>query len=130
MYISSASWRLLFLSQCIGAFASSDQIRGATGAINDTVATSTENEATIYTVLVGKETNTYIPNSINPGPGDIVSFVFLEGNHSVIKAEYGYPCIPFEDLEGNEGGGFYSGDFSVTQEQVEQGNVSFLSKFG
>lgn len=124
MYTLSASWMLFFLSLCTGVMASGEQLKGATGAINDTVPTSIEGESTIYTVLVGKETNTYIPNSINPGPGDIVSFHFMEGNHSVIKAEYGYPCIPYEDLEGNEGRGFYSGDFSVTQEQVDAGDVS------
>lgn len=129
MYVLSASWALLFLSWSISVSASGTQVNGATGAINDTVPTSTENEATIYTIMVGKEKNTYIPNSINPGPGDIVSFVFLQGNHSVIKAEYGYPCVPYEDLEGNEGRGFYSGDFSVTQEQVDNGDVSSCNSF-
>ena len=129
MYVLFASWTLLLLSRSTSASGSGEQLRGATCAINDTVPTSTENEATIYTILVGKETNTYIPNSINPGPGDIVSFMFMEGNHSVIKAEYGYPCVPYEDIEGNEGKGFYSGDFSVTQEQVDNGDVSSCRGF-
>lgn len=112
---------LLLLASTLTA---GETVNGATGAINDTVPTTFENEATVYTIQVGKEKETYTPNSINPGPGDIISFVFYSGNHSVIKAEYGYPCIPYENLEGNEGQGFYSGIFSVTDEQVEQGDVS------
>lgn len=100
-----------------------ETVNGATGAINSTIPTSTENEATIYTILVGKEHNIYTPNSINPGPGDIVSFQFYPGNHSVIRAEYGYPCIPYEDLQGKENQGFYSGEMAVTEDQVNEGNV-------
>ncbi|KAM0721360.1 hypothetical protein Q7P37_002284 [Cladosporium fusiforme] len=87
---------LLLLASIITA---GETVNGATGAINDTVPTTFENEATVYTIQVGKEKETYTPNSINPGPGDIISFVFYSGNHSVIKAEYGYPCIPYENLE-------------------------------
>lgn len=105
------------------SLAAGELVNGATGAINNTIPTSTENEATIYTILVGKEKNTYIPNSINPGPGDTVSFVFYPGNHSVTRAEYGYPCIPYEDLGKNEGQGFYSGVMSPSQDQVDGGNV-------
>ena len=37
-------------------------------------------------------------------------FQFYPTNHSVIKAAYGYPCIPYEDL-GLSGDTFFSGFF-------------------
>lgn len=54
------------------------------------------------------------PNSIRAEPGDIVMFQFYPTNHSVIKAAYGYPCIPYEDL-GLDGGTFFSGFFPVAE---------------
>lgn len=124
MNMTFSGLALLFIFLCASNYAAGENVNGATGAINDTVPTSTENEATIYTIQVGKDKETYTPNSINPGPGDIVSFVFYSGEHSVIKAEYGYPCIPYENLEGHSGQGFYSGIFTVTEEQVDKGDVS------
>lgn len=42
---------------------------------------------------------------------DDLEFQFFPGNHSVARAEYGYPCIPYE-LTGNKTG-FASGFQSV-----------------
>lgn len=40
--------------------------------------------------------------------GDTILFQFYPTNHSVIRAEYGYPCIPYEDT-GVDKIGFFSG---------------------
>jgi len=40
--------------------------------------------------------------------GDIIEFDFYPTNHSVIRAEYLYPCIPYEDT-GVDKIGFFSG---------------------
>lgn len=98
-------------------------VNGATGAINDTTPTSTLDEITVHTIDVSNRTHYFTPNSINALPGDIVTFRFWPGNHSVIRAEYGYPCVPYEDFEGNEGAGFYSGVQSPDTQDVQQGNV-------
>jgi hypothetical protein len=38
----------------------------------------------------------------------LIVFEFTSGNHSVARAEYGYPCIPYEaTLPGKKG--FWSG---------------------
>ena len=74
MNMTFSGLTLLFILLCTSNFTAGENVNGATGAINDTVPTSTENEATIYTILIGKDKETYTPNSINPGPGDIVSF--------------------------------------------------------
>lgn len=44
--------------------------------------------------------------------GDTILFQFYPTNHSVIRAEYGYPCIPYEDT-GVDKVGFFSGFFPV-----------------
>jgi plastocyanin len=111
---------------CLAAFATfarAQEVQGATEAINSTTPTSTQDEITIHTILVSNTTHYFTPNSINALPGDIVTFKFWPGNHSVIRAEYGYPCIPYEDLDGNENGGFYSGVQSPDEHDVETGNV-------
>ena len=112
---------------CLAAFATfarAQEVQGATEAINSTTPTSTQDEITIHTILVSNTTHYFTPNSINALPGDIVTFKFWPGNHSVIRAAYGYPCIPYEDLDENESGGFYSGVQSPDEHDVESGNVN------
>ncbi|EJD39443.1 hypothetical protein AURDEDRAFT_24594, partial [Auricularia subglabra TFB-10046 SS5] len=43
----------------------------------------------------------FVPNNINAGLGDIVSFVFTDEagglvNHSVVQTSYEHPCTPLE----------------------------------
>jgi plastocyanin len=119
-------WRAWLPALYLAAFstlASGQDIQGPTGAVNDTTPTSTQDEITIHTIDVSNKTHYFTPNSINASPGDIITFRFWPGNHSVIRAEYGYPCVPYEDFDGNENGGFYSGVQSPDQNDVEQGNV-------
>ncbi|KAI9769549.1 MAG: hypothetical protein M1840_004027 [Geoglossum simile] len=44
----------------------------------------------------------YEPNSITAAVGDQVEFQFLNGNHSVVQAPFGTPCVPSPS-------GFFSG---------------------
>lgn len=117
------AWLAALCLTAYSTIASGQDVNGATGAINDTTPTSTLNEITVHTIDVSNRTHYFTPNSINALPGDIITFRFWPGNHSVIRAEYGYPCVPFEDFEGNEGQGFYSGVQSPDNEDVQQGNV-------
>jgi len=117
------AWLPALCLAALASFASAQEVKGATGAINDTTPTSTQDEITVHTILVSNTTHYFTPNSINASPGDIVHFKFWPGNHSVIRAEYGYPCVPYEDLDGNEDGGFYSGVQSPNETDVEQGNL-------
>lgn len=118
------AWLSALCLAVFAIFARAQEVQGATEAINSTTPTSTQDEITIHTILVSNTTHYFTPNSINALPGDIVTFKFWPGNHSVIRAEYGYPCIPYEDLDGNESGGFYSGVQSPDEHDVESGNVS------
>lgn len=89
--------------------ANGSNVDGATGAVNSTTPSTVENEITVHTITVGQREHYFTPNSINALPGDIVTFKFWPGNHSVIRAAFGYPCIPYEDLKIGDGEGFYSG---------------------
>lgn len=52
--------------------------------------------------------NTFVPDVVLAEAGDTILFQFYPTNHSVIRAEYGYPCIPYEDT-GVDKVGFFSG---------------------
>lgn len=67
--------------------------KGETGIENSTTPTTTQGEITIHTTGVGSKQNVFSPNSINALPGDVVTFQFCPGNHSVIRAECRFPCI-------------------------------------
>ena len=53
-----------------------------------------------------------VPDVTQAEIGDTILFQFYPKNHSVIRAEYGYPCIPYEDT-GVDKVGFFSGFFPV-----------------
>lgn len=118
-----STW-LLALFSAFSPVIFGDDVKGATGAINGTTPTASEGEITVHFISVSEELHLFTPNSINALPGDVVSFRFWPGNHSVIRAEYGYPCIPYEDLEGHSGQGFYSEVQSPNATDVELGTVS------
>ncbi|KAF2097647.1 hypothetical protein NA57DRAFT_77899 [Rhizodiscina lignyota] len=73
---------------------------------------STSSKPQTWTVSVGKATNQFQPDVIQADVGDIVEFDFFPPNHSVARAEYKYPCIPYE-LTGRGKVGFFSGFMPV-----------------
>ncbi|KAK3619028.1 hypothetical protein LTR56_024283 [Elasticomyces elasticus] len=62
-----------------------------------------------HTVTVGEVLNSFNPTTITAAPGDIVQFNFYPANHSVVRAQFGSPCIPFDYVGDNTTGGFFSG---------------------
>jgi plastocyanin len=99
-------------------------VKGATGAVNATMPAVVENEITVHRISVGETQHYFTPNSINALPGDVVMFSFWPGNHSVIRAEYGFPCVPYEDVQESEAQGFYSGIRSPDTVNVAENEVS------
>lgn len=68
--------------------------QSSTSSSSSTATAVTSGEITIHTVTVGKIENGFDPPSINAVPGDVVSFEFFPGNHSVARAEYGMIMLP------------------------------------
>ncbi|KAF2662681.1 hypothetical protein K491DRAFT_673170 [Lophiostoma macrostomum CBS 122681] len=84
-----------------------------TTANSQASATSGQAAAT-HTVQVGNGGFKFTPDSINAAKGDIIEFRFYPANHSVVRAEYQSPCIPYE-MTGPNKVGFYAGYHPVSQ---------------
>ncbi|KAK8140241.1 hypothetical protein PG984_000307 [Apiospora sp. TS-2023a] len=70
-------------------------------------ATQTAAAPAIHTISVGAAGFSFRPDSVTANVGDIVRFNFYPTNHSVARAEFRYPCIPYETVEIGRRG-FYS----------------------
>ncbi|KAH0405508.1 hypothetical protein KCU89_g46, partial [Aureobasidium melanogenum] len=67
----------------------------------------------VHVVTVGKGAHRFDPETLTASAGDVVTFEFFPLNHSVVRAQYRYPCIPYEDVVvGQEG--FFSGLIPVS----------------
>jgi hypothetical protein len=56
--------------------------------------------------------HTFKPDVTLANVGDVIEFDFFPTNHSVIRAEYLFPCVPYE-MTGRSKKGFYSGFLPV-----------------
>ncbi|KAL9127530.1 MAG: hypothetical protein Q9217_003618 [Psora testacea] len=83
-------------------------------ATPSTSLTQTGSGKTVQTrvVTAGKAQHQFVPDSFQANVGDIVSFQFFPPNHSVVRAEYQQPCIPYE-YTGETKVGFNSDFFAV-----------------
>ncbi|ETI25115.1 hypothetical protein G647_04487 [Cladophialophora carrionii CBS 160.54] len=80
-----------------------------TPSITDSsTSTSTSSQAFTTTIAVGRAGHTFAPDVVQVPVGGFVEFDFYPTNHSVIRAEYLNPCIPYE-MTGIGKVGFYSG---------------------
>ncbi|CAI4213691.1 unnamed protein product [Parascedosporium putredinis] len=86
----------------------------AVGALSQTTtepptpSESESSEPTTHTIRVGWSGFKFTPNETFAKPGDTVAFKFYPPDHSVIRANYEYGCIPYE-LVGENKEGFYDG---------------------
>ena len=68
----------------------------ASGAASSGSATATTSEPITQTIAVGLGGHTFSPSVVQLSKGNFVEFQFYPTNHSVIRAEYKFPCIPYE----------------------------------
>lgn len=68
----------------------------ASGAATTESATSTNADPITQTIAVGLGGHTFSPSVVQLSKGNFVEFQFYPTNHSVIRAEYKFPCIPYE----------------------------------
>ena len=106
--------QILLLAAAGIALAQDSTVTEAATTITDsttpssTSATNTPSGPITHTVAVALGGHTYVPDVTLAEVGDVIQFDFYPTNHSVIRAEYGYPCIPYEDT-GIDKIGFFSG---------------------
>lgn len=76
--------------------------------LSPTSSSGTSTGIETYTVQVGPKTSpkAYVPHNITANPGDVIVFEFNPTNHSVVKADFGAPCVPASE------GLFFSGPFN------------------
>ncbi|KAI7789004.1 hypothetical protein LA080_005108 [Diaporthe eres] len=87
----------------------SDSATSSTPASRTASATSSSTSAAnTIDVSVGAEGYKFTPQVTNASVGDIIRFRFYPTGHSVVRAEYKYPCIPYEYTGANKIG-FFSG---------------------
>ncbi|KAF2824277.1 hypothetical protein CC86DRAFT_408377 [Ophiobolus disseminans] len=70
--------------------------------------------AQTHTIQVGLADHKFKPDVTNAAVGDIVEFRFYPANHSVVRAAFGMPCIPYE-MTGSQKTGFFSGFNAVNK---------------
>ncbi|KAK4505151.1 hypothetical protein PRZ48_003114 [Zasmidium cellare] len=51
----------------------------------------------VHVIDVGGADLVYSPNAIFAGIGDLVSFNFLQKNHTVVESSFANPCVPLDD---------------------------------
>lgn len=71
-------------------------------------STSSVSEPQTHTIQVGLLDHKMRPEVTEAAVGDFIEFDFYPLNHSVVRAEYGFPCIPYE-MTGSGKTGFFSG---------------------
>ncbi|KAK4673195.1 hypothetical protein QC763_109685 [Podospora pseudopauciseta] len=72
---------------------------------------STSTPPATRTIAVGLEGHAFTPKETTANVGDIIKFNFYPGGHRVSRAEFGFPCIPYEYVNGNTEG-FWTGVFN------------------
>ncbi|OCL13694.1 hypothetical protein AOQ84DRAFT_92228 [Glonium stellatum] len=77
-----------------------------------------------HSIAVGQLENRFSPDNLNASVGDVVKFSFFPSNHSVARAEYLIPCIPYEDT-GTGKVGFFSGFVPVNPYDFDSQNPPY-----
>ncbi|KAE8372132.1 hypothetical protein BDV26DRAFT_108159 [Aspergillus bertholletiae] len=108
------TWLLIYLdSLFIGVSAHPTTTEEA----NATTTLASKGTAT-HTIQVGprSDPHQYVPSSVNASVGDVIVFEFYPRNHSVVRADFGAPCVPAQ----KSGPVFYSGHFTKFNEEGGQ----------
>lgn len=75
--------------------------------LQSSIATNSAGSQT-HTIQVGLLDHKMRPETTEAAVGEIIEFNFYPLNHSIVRAEYGFPCIPYE-MTGSGKTGFFSG---------------------
>ncbi|KAG4030092.1 hypothetical protein MFRU_013g01160 [Monilinia fructicola] len=87
---------------------SSDSSASESSSSKSSSTSTSSSAAATHTVSVGADGLNYSPRELTADVGDVIEFRFYPQNHSVARAEYKQPCIPYEDTGAGKVG-FWSG---------------------
>ncbi|TID20176.1 hypothetical protein E6O75_ATG07636 [Venturia nashicola] len=104
MLVSAA---LLALAQSVYGQTSSTFVAATTTSTSSQSSrtTSSVRPAETYKISVGVD-HKFSPDITQALVGDLIEFDFMPLNHSVVRAEYKYPCIPYEKTGAGKVGFF------------------------
>ncbi|KAF7945406.1 hypothetical protein EAE96_010180 [Botrytis aclada] len=88
--------------------ASASKTSFVSSASTSSSISASKTAAATHVVSVGADGLNYDPRELTADVGDIIEFRFYPLNHSVARAEYKQPCIPYEDTGAGKIG-FWSG---------------------
>ncbi|KAF2035214.1 hypothetical protein EK21DRAFT_84835 [Setomelanomma holmii] len=104
-----------FLSGCLAQDSTSEsgssataQARGPDATTSIQASSTSSAPAQTHTIEVGLADHKFRPDTTEAAIGDTIEFRFYPANHSIVRAEYGFPCIPYE-MTGSNKAGFFSG---------------------
>jgi len=104
-----------------------DEVSESATAISSTSSStpSSSNAPKVHMIQAGMGGFRFTPQQIsNVSVGDVVSFEFYPPDHSVVRAEFGSACVPYE-YTGKDKQGFWS----TTQWVDTVADVSFCHAF-
>ncbi|KAF3399863.1 Extracellular serine-rich protein [Penicillium rolfsii] len=113
----SAAWASLAGAADTASDGSATPTAGSSSTTTTFVTSTTTSTGSVtHTVQVGPKSSphAYVPHNLTANPGDVVVFEFYPTNHSVVKADFGAPCVPAT------GEIFYSGMFNSFNEKDGQ----------
>ncbi|KAJ0108509.1 hypothetical protein J7T55_002113 [Diaporthe amygdali] len=106
MMLSKIFAGLTALATVVGAQSTEDSDSASSSAGSSRTASATSASASAVNTI--SEGHKFTPQTVNASVGDIIQFRFYPTGHSVVRAEYKYPCIPYEYTGPNKVG-FFSG---------------------
>ncbi|KAK4105823.1 hypothetical protein N658DRAFT_134873 [Parathielavia hyrcaniae] len=114
------AFRVLTVFAALAATAAAQDDEETTTSSRQRVTTSRSSESSstsssstgpaTVAIAVGANGHFFTPQETTANVGDIIKFNFYPGGHRVVRAEFAWPCIPYEYANINEPG-FDSGEF-------------------
>ncbi|KAH9868973.1 hypothetical protein J1614_008050, partial [Plenodomus biglobosus] len=105
---------LQFITACLAQIRSSENVVAMASTTSKSASSSVSSAPLqTHTIQVGLADHKFVPNVTQAAVGDTLEFRFYPLNHSVARAEYLMPCIPYE-MSGPGKTGFFTGFHPVS----------------
>ncbi|KAF1843459.1 uncharacterized protein K460DRAFT_290674, partial [Cucurbitaria berberidis CBS 394.84] len=115
-WLTLLSLYLLLTLQLPAKCLAQDSIKSSNGDPSSSTtsqpSTTSSAQGQTHTIQVGLADHKFKPEVTEAKVGDLIEFRFYPANHSVVRAEYGFPCIPYE-MTGSNKQGFFAGFHAV-----------------
>ncbi|KAH7393016.1 hypothetical protein BKA66DRAFT_318641 [Pyrenochaeta sp. MPI-SDFR-AT-0127] len=102
--------------------------RSLSSIASPSASSSAPSQPKVHLIQAGAGGFRFTPQSIsNVSVGDIVTFEFFPPDHSVARAEFGSPCVPYEYLGKNRVGFWSTTQWVDTVDEITHWNLTINS---